>query len=96
MVEADNHLNLLPSSILDMSKMLEHIEMLSMIYSSSLTQLYPHYLAQICGFLVTVVESKCCQYVMVETDSHLKLLSPSILDMHKILEHIDMLFIVKQ
>ncbi len=30
-------------------------------------------------------------YVMVEADGHLKLLSTSILDMYKVIEHIDML-----
>jgi hypothetical protein len=39
MVEADSHLKLLPSSILDTYKMFEHINMLSMGDSSSLTQL---------------------------------------------------------
>jgi hypothetical protein len=42
------------------------------------------------GSLV-VVESKWCDYVMVEADSHLKLLPTSILDIHKVVEHIDML-----
>ena len=77
-----------------MRKMLEQIDMLSMgIQEQPYTQLYPHYLAQIWGFLVTIVESKCCQYVMVETDSHLKLLHSSILDMYKVFEHIDMMSI---
>ena len=39
------------------------------------------------------VESKYCHYVMVEADSHLKLLSASILDIYKVFEHIDMLSI---
>jgi hypothetical protein len=43
-------------------------------YSSSLTQLYQSYLDQILGFRVTCVESKWCQYVVVEAGSHLKLL----------------------
>jgi hypothetical protein len=34
--------------------------------------------------------------VMIETDSHLKLLPPSILDIYKVFEHIDMLSISKQ
>ena len=37
------------------------------------------------------VESTWCHYVMVEADSHLKLLSTSILDIYKVFEHIDML-----
>ncbi len=38
------------------------------------------------------MESKYCHYVMVEADSHLKLLTSSILDsMNKVFENIDML-----
>jgi len=52
------------------------------------------YLAQILGFWVTPhVESIWCDYVMVEADSHLKLFLPSILDIYKVFEHIDMLSI---
>jgi hypothetical protein len=36
---------------------------------------------------------KRCDYVMVEADSHLKLLSASILHINKEFEHIDMLSI---
>ncbi len=39
----------------------------------------------------SLVESKYCDYVMVETDSHLKLLPTSILDMYNVFEHIDTL-----
>ncbi len=39
------------------------------------------------------VESKWCDYVMVEADSHLKLLPTSILDMYKVFKHIDVLSI---
>ena len=39
------------------------------------------------------VESKRCDYVMVEDDNHLKQLSASILNMCKVFEHIDMLSI---
>ncbi len=41
----------------------------------------------------SLVESKWCDYVMVEADSHLKLLPSSILDIYKVFEHIDMLSI---
>ena len=41
----------------------------------------------------SLVESKRCDYVMFEADSHLKLLSVSILDIYKVFEHIDMLSI---
>ncbi len=154
-VEADSYLKLLPASILDIYKVVKHIDMLSIAYSSSLTQLYPPYLAQILGFWVTcgikmislchgwgwqppqfashihirhiqsvwahwyvvhrhmvvalqsythptwlrfwgsgsLVESKWCDNVTVEADSHLKLLPTSILDIYKVFEHIDMLSI---
>ncbi len=39
------------------------------------------------------VESKWCHYVMVEADSHPKSLPTSILDIHKVFEHIDTLSI---
>ncbi len=46
-----------------------------------------------CRFLGSgsLAESKQCDYVMVEADGHLKLLPTSILDMFKVVEHIDML-----
>jgi hypothetical protein len=53
MVEADSHLKLLPASILEIYKVFGHIDMMSMVYSSSCAQLYPHYLAQNLGLLVT-------------------------------------------
>jgi hypothetical protein len=52
MVEADSHLKLLPASMLIMYKVLEHIDMLSIAYGSSLTQLYSPNLAQIFGYVV--------------------------------------------
>jgi hypothetical protein len=48
MVEADSYLKLLPTSILDIYKVFEHIDMLSIGIRSSLTQC-PPYLAQIWG-----------------------------------------------
>jgi hypothetical protein len=38
----------------------------------------------------SLAELKCCHYVMVEADNHLKLLLSSILDIFKVFEHIDM------
>jgi hypothetical protein len=38
-----------------------------------------------------LVGSKLCHYVMVEGDSHLKLLPASTLYIYKVFEHIDML-----
>ncbi len=39
----------------------------------------------------SLVESKWCIFVMVDADSHLKLLPISILDTYEVIEHIDML-----
>ncbi len=44
----------------------------------------------------SLVESKWCHYVMVEAGSHLKLPPTFILDIYKVLEHIDMLSIIIQ
>ncbi len=41
----------------------------------------------------SLVESKWCDYVFFEADSHLKLLPTSILDIYKMFEHIEMLSI---
>ncbi len=40
----------------------------------------------------SLVESKWCIFVMVDADSHLKLLPAFILDTYKVIEHIDMLW----
>ncbi len=143
-VDTDNHLKLLPTSMLDIQKCLHTLICCPLAYSSNLTQFYPPYLAQILGYVVTcgvlmmhfcqgwcqqptqtashihighiqsdwahwyaihghtvsslhsythpnrlrcwgsgsLVESKWCDYVMVEVDNHLKLLPTSILDIH--------------
>ncbi len=53
MVEASILFKLLDTSILDMYKVFEHIDMLSIdILSNSLKQVYPQYYAQIVGFWV--------------------------------------------
>jgi len=64
------------------------------IHHQPYTVLSPTNLAQILGFWVTYVESTRCHYVMVEADSHLNLLPPSILDIYKAFERIDMLSIL--
>ena len=63
MVEADRHLKLLPLSILDMYKELSTLICCPSSYISSLTQLYPPYLAWIFGFWVTCtwMESNLCK-----------------------------------
>jgi hypothetical protein len=53
---------------------------------------YSPCLAQILGFLVTY-GVEWCHYIMVEADSHLKLLPTSIIDIYKVSEHINMLSI---
>ena len=57
---------------------------------------YPPNLVQILGFWFTCEweELKWCHDVMVEADIHLKLLPPSILLIHKVFEHIDMLSLI--
>jgi len=52
MVEAGSHLKLYSTSICDIYKVFEHIDVLtiSIWYSGSLLQLQLHYLAQILGF----------------------------------------------
>ncbi len=53
MVEADSHLKLLPATILDTFKVFGHIDMQFIGIGSSITHLYPPYLAQILGLWVT-------------------------------------------
>ncbi len=53
MVEADSHLKLLPTSILDICLVFSTLICCPLAYSISLTQLYLPYLAQILGFWVT-------------------------------------------
>jgi hypothetical protein len=53
MVEADSRLKLLSPFTLDIYKVIEHIDMLSMGICSSLKQLYMQYMAHILGFWVT-------------------------------------------
>ena len=59
--------------------------------SSLLSYTHPNWLRFWCS--ESLVESKWWDYVMVEADSHLKLLPTSILDMHKVFECIDILSI---
>ncbi len=81
MVETGSHLKLIPTSILNIYKVFEH--------NGSLSHTHPTWL-RFWGS-GSLVESKWLDYVMVETDSHLKLLPTSILDMYKAFGHVDML-----
>ena len=66
-------------------------------YSSSLIQLYQFHITWIRFWASrSRVESKWCHYVKVEANSHLKLLSLSILHIYKVFQHIDMLCIDNQ
>jgi hypothetical protein len=44
-----------------------------------------------CSGSLVVVESIRCHYAIFEANSQLKLLPPSILDVYKVFEHVDML-----
>ncbi len=72
------------------TKSVEHIDMLSMGIQYQPYTVIPTLLGSDCGGSRSLVESKWWDYVMVEADSRLKLLLTSILDMHKVFEHIDM------
>ncbi len=93
MDDADSHLKLLPISILDTYKVIEHIDMLSGGHTVSTLHSYTHPTWLRFWGSGLLVESKWWDYVMVEANSHLELLPTSILDMHKVIEHIDMLSI---
>jgi hypothetical protein len=92
MFEADSHLKLIPTSILDIYKVFEHIDMLSISIQYHPYTVIPTLLFLDLGFWVTCWV-KWCDYVMVEADSQLKLLHTSILGICKVFEHIDMLSI---
>ncbi len=91
MVEADSHLKLLPASTLDKYKLFKHIDMLSLGIWQYPLIVIPTLLASYFGVQGHLWSQKWCHCVMVEADSHLKLLSASTLDINKVFEHIDML-----
>ena len=96
-VEADSPFKLLPPSFLDIYKEFEHIDMLSVHHHQHMVgaiHSYTHTTWIRWGFWGSGSLVKWCHYIMVEADSHLKLLPPSILDIYIVFEHIeDMLFI---
>ncbi len=79
MVEADSHLKLVPTSILDIKSVWAHWYALHCHWVAALHS-YTH--SNWIGFWGSgsLAESKWCHYVMVEADSHLKLLPISKLD----------------
>jgi hypothetical protein len=90
--EADSHLKLHPTSILDIYKVFEHIKMLSIgMRLQPYTAIHPTWLSF--GGAGSLMELKWCHYNMVEADSYIKLLPASILDMYKVFEHIGVLSI---
>ncbi len=93
MVEANSHLELCPTSILDIYKVFEHIAGAVHGHTVSALHRYTHPTwLRFWGF-GSLVESTWCDYVMVEADCHLKLLSTSIFDLYKVIDHIDILCI---
>jgi len=93
-VEVDIHLKLLPTTN-------NHITHTQSGLSTLICWVHEHRLAALNRYFhptwlrfwasVSLVEYKWCHYVMVEADSHLKLLPPSILHIYNMFEHIDML-----
>jgi hypothetical protein len=92
MVEADSHLKLLPTFILDIQSVWAHWYAVHRHMVAALHS-YTHPTCLRFWGSGSLVESKWCHYVMFETDSHLKLLPTSILDIYKVFGHIDMLSI---
>jgi hypothetical protein len=90
MVDADSDLKLIHTPILNIYRVFEHIDMLSIgIQQQPCTAIHTIWL-RFWGS-GSLVESKQCYYAMVEADSHLKLLPTSVLDIYKVFGHIDML-----
>jgi hypothetical protein len=86
MFEADSHLKLLPVSILDIYAVFEQIDMLSMGIQHTVGALHSYTHTPWLKFegSWSLVKSKCCQYILVKTDSYLKLIPSSILDINKV------------
>ncbi len=88
---AYSHLKLLPTSILNIYRVFEHIHMLFIgIWRQPYTVM-----AQDLGHLGHVWHQKSCHYIMVEADSHITLIPTpaSMLDIYNKFEHIHMLSI---
>ena len=80
MVDTDTHLKLLPTSILDTHNVFHHIDMLSIDMHKQTYTVIPTLIVSDLRVLDPLVESKWCHYVMVEANSHLKLLPTFIND----------------
>ena len=70
MVEADSHLKLLPSFILNIYKEFEHIDMLSIGIQQQPYRVLRTLLGTKLRDSESLVESKRCHYVMVHTSSN--------------------------
>jgi hypothetical protein len=84
MVEADSHLKLLPTSILDIYKVFEHIDMLSIGIWLQPYTVIPTLLGSEFGNL-DKLWSQNDDIIRFDADSRLKLLSTSIIDITKYL-----------
>ena len=86
MVEADIHLKLLPTSILHIYKVFEHIDMLSIGIQQQPYTVIPTQLGSDFGVLGHLWSQNDVNmsWLRVEADSYLKLLPTSILVMNKI------------
>jgi hypothetical protein len=89
MVEADSHLKLIPTFILHIYKVFEHLDMLSIGIHQQPNIMHTNWIRFWGSGLL--VESTWCHNVVVEAEGHLKLLPTSTLDIYKVFEHIDML-----
>ena len=74
--------------------MFEHIDMLSIGIQQQPNTVLRALIGSDFGVRVYLWSQHECDYVMVETDSHLKLISTSTLHIYKEFEHIDMLCII--
>ncbi len=93
MVEADSHLKLLLTSILDIYKVFWAHWYAVHCHRVAALHCYTHPTWLIIWGSGSLVESKWCHYVAVEADIHLKLLPTSIVDIYKVFGHVDMLSI---
>jgi hypothetical protein len=92
MVEADSHLKLLPTSILDTYKVIAHIDMLSIGIQYQPHTVLPTLLGLDFGALGHLWSQNDAIMSWLRLTA-LKLLPTSILDMHNVFEHNDMLSI---
>jgi hypothetical protein len=91
MVEADSQLKLLPTSILDIYKMIEHIDMLALGIQYQPYTVIPTLLGSDFWALCHLRSQHDVIMSWLKSDSHLKLLPTSILDIYKVFEHIAIL-----